>query len=85
MSDWLNKKSTGKTLIRGLYMVLFWIFLTFTVYILGFVVLVQFLFMLISGKPNANLLGAGKNIVKYLKHTADFLMFNTEKLPFPFE
>lgn len=85
MRDWLNRQSTGKTLIRGLYMVLFWLALTFTVYIFGLVVIAQFLFILISRKPNANLLKAGRNIVKFIKQIADFLTFNSEKLPFPFE
>lgn len=70
--------------LRLIFMVLFWVALTPISWVLGAVVLVQFLIVLITGEQNKNLRDLGSNLGTYLKQIVDFLCFKIEDKPYPF-
>ena len=70
--------------IRGLFM----LFLILAFHISGTVIFIvtaiQFVVMLLAGKPNARLVTFGHSLGRYLQQIVDFLTFATEEMPFPF-
>lgn len=73
-----------QTWLRGLYMVLFILAFHVAEFVLGAVVLLQFLFTLFTGNTNLRLLQFGQNLSEYVYQILRFLTFNTEDMPFPF-
>ena len=51
----------------------------------GVIVLLQFLHVLFTGKPNARLLDTGLSLAQYVYQVVEYLTFNTEVRPFPFD
>jgi len=49
------------------------------------IVLLQFLHVLFTGKPNARLLDVGLSLAQYVYQVVEYLTFNTEVRPFPFD
>jgi hypothetical protein len=49
------------------------------------IVLLQFLHVLFTGKPNVRLLDAGLSLAQYVYQVVEYLTFNTEVRPFPFD
>ena len=49
------------------------------------IVLLQFLHVLFTGKPNERLLEAGLSLAQYVYQVVEYLTFNTEVRPFPFD
>jgi hypothetical protein len=84
------EESTRERLIRGdiwvraLFMVLFAIAFGLTRVIIVFVVIFQFLAVLVTGRANEPLLQFGKNLSVYILEILEFQTFNTELRPFPF-
>ena len=84
------EESTRERLIRGdiwvraLFMVLFAIAFGLTRVIIVFVVIFQFLAVLITGRANEPLLQFGKNLSVFILEILEFQTFNTELRPFPF-
>lgn len=81
LKDNLRKRQTW---LRGLYMVLFVLAFHVAEFVLGAVVLLQFLFTLFTGDTNQRLLQFGENLSEYVYQILRFLTFNTEEMPFPF-
>lgn len=73
-----------KTWLRGLYMLLFAVIYSVTEVVIGAVVILQFLFTLVTGKTNARLLQFGRSLSRYVYQIMLFFTFNSEELPFPF-
>ncbi len=48
------------------------------------VILMQLVFVLLSGEKNENIVNFGRSLSIYEYHILLFLTFSTEKLPFPF-
>jgi hypothetical protein len=51
----------------------------------GVIVLLQFLHVLFTGKPNERLLDTGLSLAQYVYQVIEYLTFNTEVRPFPFD
>jgi hypothetical protein len=51
----------------------------------GVIVLLQFLHVLFTGKPNERLLDTGLSLAQYFCQVVEYLTFNTEVRPFPFD
>ncbi len=51
----------------------------------GVIVLLQFLHVLFTGKPNERLLDTGLSLAQYVYQVVEYLTFNTEVRPFPFD
>ena len=81
LKDNLRKRQTW---LRGLYMLLFIVIFHVAEFVVGAVVLLQFLFTLFTGMTNTRLLQFGQSLSRYVYGILRFLTFNSEDLPFPF-
>jgi hypothetical protein len=81
LKDNLRKRQTW---LRGLYMLLFVVIYHIAEFVVGAVVLLQFIFTLVSGDTNARLLRFGQSLSLYIYQMLRFLSFNSEDMPFPF-
>lgn len=70
--------------IRLLFMVFFAFVLQIASVVIGAVVVVQFLFALVTGKANDNLRQLGSSLSQFIAQTLNFLTYNSEQKPFPF-
>lgn len=71
-------------LLRGIYMVLFFIVLYVLWMILVFIAIVQFIIRLIWNRCNQNLLNLAENLIHYYKDILNYVTYNSEKIPYPF-
>lgn len=76
--------TSSKHWIRLVYMLLFAFFLYVASFVVGILVIVQFLFALITGVDNRKLRELGGSLTIYIKRVLLFLTFNSESKPFPF-
>lgn len=53
--------------------------------VVGAVVIMQFAWMLFSGKTNDKLLELGKSLAVYTEQVIMYLTFNSEQRPYPFD
>lgn len=79
-----NNLAKRQTWLRGLYMLLFLIIYHVAELVIGAVVLLQFLFTLVTGQSNTRLLQLGQSLRSFIYQILGFLTFNTEQMPFPF-
>lgn len=70
--------------VRLLFMILFALILYVASFVVGVLVLVQFLFALITGSDNQNLRQLGDSLTQYIGQTLRFLTYNSDDKPFPF-
>src|SRR5690554_7459944 len=70
--------------LRLVFMLLFAALLQLAGIVMWVLVILQFLFSLISGKDNRNLRGFGASLSCYMYQTLKFLTYNSEEKPFPF-
>ncbi len=78
----LQSKSTW---IRVLYMLLFVLAYSAAEFVLGVTVVIQVIIKLVTGSLNERLKTFGKQISVYIYDVLNFLTFNTEDKPFPFD
>lgn len=71
--------------IRGLYMLLFLLIHGLVKGIVFAVAVVQFILVAVNKTPNEPLRKFGQGISTYLYDITQFLVFNTEHKPFPFD
>jgi hypothetical protein len=71
-------------LIRGVFMLLFFVAARLVSVLVAFIALFQFLCALIVRKPNNTARRFGKNLSCYLAEIVLFLSYNTERKPWPF-
>lgn len=76
--------SSKQTWMRGLYMLLFVVIYHVAEVVIGAVVVLQFLFSLITGQTNLRLLQFGHSLSRYVYQIFSYLTFNSEEKPFPF-
>ena len=79
-----NIKARG-TWLRLVFMVLLAFAWSFATLIICAVVVVNFCYVLITGETNSKLTTFGHQIAKYLFSIAEFMTFNTDSRPFPFD
>lgn len=70
--------------LRLVFMLLFAALLQLAGIVMWVLVILQFLFSLISGKDNRNLRAFGASLSSYMYQTLKFLTYNSEEKPFPF-
>lgn len=86
MEDDLKENITAKeTWFRGLFILLFGFLLAVGRVVLWAVVVVQFLFTLISGRANEKLLKFSAGLCRFLYQCFLYVTFNADEKPFPFE
>lgn len=76
--------TSGKQWVRLLYMVFYAIALYFATIAMWILVVLQFLFALITGKDNAQLRSFGYSLSTYLYEVYKFLTYSSDEKPFPF-
>lgn len=79
-----NVKSRS-TWERFLFLVLFLFIYAISRFVVGAVVLIQFLCVLITGEPNARLLVFGRSLALYTSQIICFLTYASNDRPFPFD
>ncbi len=72
------------TWMRLLYMLLFAAILYVTLIVTGAVVVIQFLFKLVTGTANGELTRFGGTLADFVRDVVAFLTFASETMPFPF-
>ena len=82
----LQKNLTaGSTWMRFLFMVLFAVLYGVSRLVTAVVVIVQFIHVLVTGDTNEQLKTFGHSLAIYSYQVVDYLTFNTETRPFPFD
>lgn len=76
--------TSSKHWVRLVYMVLFAFFLYIAAFVMTALVVVQFLFSLLTGSDNLNLRSFSHSLTTYIQQALMFLSFNSEFKPFPF-
>lgn len=71
--------------LRLVFMVLFAVILQVAAAVMWIVVILQFLFSLFTGQNNDNLRGFGDSLSTFIFQTWQFLSYNTEEKPYPFQ
>lgn len=79
-----NLKSRS-TWLRLVFMVVFYALASLATIVLSVVVVLGFLWVLITGDTNSNLKALGQGIAAYLYQIVRYLSYNSEEKPFPFE
>ena len=69
---------------RIFFTLLFFLIGWVTIWVFGFVVLIQFGFLIITGKVNNNLKGFNKEVGLFIYDMIKYLSFQTDVKPFPF-
>jgi hypothetical protein len=70
--------------LRFVFMVLFAIILGVAGYVISILVIIQFIWALVTGEGNDNLRAFGSSLSQYIYQMLRFLTYNTEEKPFPF-
>ena len=85
MSDDIKENLKQQTIwLRGLYMLMFALFYSVAEFVLFAVVVFQFLFILFTGKNNPRLLRLGQSLATYIYQIIQFLTYNSDYHPYPF-
>lgn len=79
-----NIKSKS-TWLRGLFMLVFVAIYAVSRFVVGAVVLLQFLWVLFTGEVNPRLKVLGESLAVYTSQIIRYLTYNTERRPFPFD
>jgi len=74
----------GNIWLRGVFMILLAMLYSLAGTVLFVVVVLQFIFVLLSSAPNTRLLAFGRSLGSYVQQVVNFQTFNTEEKPFPF-
>lgn len=83
-SDLKQNLTNADTWIRGLFLLLFVIIFALTRFVIGVVVLFQFVYCLVTGSTNTRLMTFGKSLSIYVNQIVSYLTYNTEIKPYPF-
>ncbi|MDO3384130.1 DUF4389 domain-containing protein [Gilvimarinus algae] len=70
--------------MRLVFMLLFSVILYVAGIVMSILVIVQFIFALITGKDNPNLRQLGDSLSQFIYAALRFLTYNTDEKPFPF-
>lgn len=71
--------------LRILFMAMFWIVLRLGVWLTGLMALLQWIMGWFEDEPNQRLRGFGLSLSTYLRQILDYLLFNSDQKPFPFD
>ena len=78
------KRDISGQLLRGLFMLLFFIIGRFATLLVGIVAVFQFVCTLVLHKPRSNVQVFGWELGNYVAQIVGFLTYNTEEKPWPF-
>ncbi|WP_236183539.1 DUF4389 domain-containing protein [Pseudomonas protegens] len=84
MNDTNSEAKYESILLRVLWMLIFVLVWQVAQFLLGALVLVQLIYRLIYGAPNAGLMNFGDSLSQFLAQIGRFGSFHTEQKPWPF-
>jgi len=85
MDDDLRQNLTAsETWIRGLFILMFAFLLIVARLVTGAVVVIQFLFTVLTGQTNGNLKNFGASLARYIYSCLLFVTYNSDDKPYPF-
>ncbi|MDP4567600.1 DUF4389 domain-containing protein [Pseudomonas sp. LPH60] len=84
MNDTNSEAKYESILLRVLWMLVFVMVWQLAQFLLGALVLVQLVYRLIYGAPNAGLMNFGDSLSQFLAQIGRFGSFHTEQKPWPF-
>jgi len=73
------------TWLRLVFMILFSVLASVTIFVASIVVGLGFLWVLFTGETNKRLQALGKSIASYLYQIFCYLTYNSDERPFPFD
>ncbi|WP_347329540.1 DUF4389 domain-containing protein [Marinimicrobium locisalis] len=76
--------TSGEHWLRLVYMLLFAVLVHVASFVMGVIIVLQFLFALLSGSANKNLRDFGESLALYIYRVLQFLTYVREEKPFPF-
>lgn len=76
--------TSGRHWLRLVYMLLFAALVYLAGVIMAALVVLQFVFALLTGRPNANLRAFGASLSRYIWQALQFLTYTRDFKPFPF-
>ncbi|MCH8551304.1 MAG: DUF4389 domain-containing protein [Natronospirillum sp.] len=79
-----NRGKWEYVLFRVLYMILFWLFSRLAWVLVGIFAVVQFVFVLVRSEKQPDLLRVSGSVVQFARQCGDYLTFQSEYKPFPF-
>ncbi len=82
-SDLEKNVKTKSTWLRLLFMVVIGVTWSIAVFVTGAVIIVNFFYVLFTGKTNSKLTEFGQALASYLYQIVRFMTYNTETRPFP--
>ncbi|MCK4504768.1 MAG: DUF4389 domain-containing protein [Candidatus Aegiribacteria sp.] len=78
------RRNLKADLIRGAFMLLFFVAARCVGVLVSVITLFQFLCALIAGKPNGNVKHFGRNLSLYAAEIIQFLSYSTDRKPWPY-
>jgi hypothetical protein len=84
-SDMEKNVTSRSTWLRLIFMILFGFLYGLSRIVIAAVVVIQFFYVLLTGETNDQLKKFGHSLAVYSYQIINFLTFNTEKKPFPFD
>lgn len=82
--NWSERLLSADHWLRFVFMVLFAIILGVASYVIAALVLLQFVWALVTGEGNDKLREFGSSLSQYIYQMLRFLTYNSEDKPFPF-
>ena len=81
----MNQQIQNKEMwVRGLFMLLFIVVYSVSKFLIVGIMLLQFVTVMVTKKPNEQILKFSQGLGVYIYQIVQFLSFNTEQRPFPF-
>lgn len=84
-TDIKQNLKTRTTWLRGLYILVFAVIYSIAEIVVAAVVLFQFLSTLFTATKNQRLLDFGNNLTSFIYQVLQYLTFNSDNKPFPFD
>jgi len=84
-SELENNIKSRATWLRLFYMLILCLLYGLSRIVIAAVVIIQFFHVLLQGERNRSLLGFGRSLAIYSFEVVDYLTFNREEKPFPFD
>ena len=82
--SWKQHLASGRTWWRLPFMILFGVVFNIVAWLVAIVALFQFVHTLFTGEANQRVLGFSASLGAYIEQLVDYLIYQTERKPFPF-
>jgi hypothetical protein len=84
-NDFERHVKSRSTWLRLLFMIVMGVCYAVSRFVVGVVIVLQFFYVLFTGETNPRLKELGQSLATYTYQILQYLTFNTEQRPFPFD